>query len=108
MVNEGDGGTEGVGNWLRRTELPQSLLDDHDHSVWVANRYLGTAIDMIEELDRDFLFSAHGLRSGHPWKLVRHLANSVLEASGWSRDLKHPSFEYLWDSLGDGVIECRR
>ena len=108
MVNEGDGGTEGIENWLRRTELPKSLLDNRDHPVWAANRYLRTVIDMIEELDHDFLYSAHGLRSGHPWKLVRHLANSVLEASDWPRELKHPSFQHLWNALGDGVIECRR
>jgi hypothetical protein len=106
-VDEGEGGTEGLDSWMRRTQLPPELVSDRKHPVWAANNHLFTATNMLQRLGRDFFYSVHGLRSAHEWKLVRYLAGEVLGASGWPRVLVFSNFSQLWDALGGGVIECR-
>lgn len=105
-IYDSAGGNERLEDWLARTELPRTILDELDSPFWKAGRRLLTAIDMIFELDRPYLFSAHGLRSAHEWELVRFLAAEVRVCGQWSSNLTGESFERLWTGLGDGIIAC--
>lgn len=97
QVQEGDAGTEGEENWRARTQIPLGLA--------LPDQWLSTALDMLVELRRPFLYTRHGLRSAREWRLIRHLAGEVCDAMGWSRELRYPDFETLWKELGGGVLD---
>ena len=106
-VYEGEGGSEGEENWLSRTGLSRDILADREHPLWQSMYWLTIALEMLMKLDKPFLFTKHGLRSAHEWKLIRHLASDVCEGMDWPFTLLYPNFEALWDELGDGVIDER-
>ena len=96
-VSEGDGGTEGLEHWRNRTQIP---VDLELPAIWLV-----TALRMIVGLNSPFLFTRHGLRSSHEWRLIRHLAGEVCDDMRWSRQLQYANFETLWRELGNRVIE---
>jgi hypothetical protein len=98
-VQEGPGGTEALERWHARTQIPRDLALRPRPIEW-----LSTALRMLVELDKPFLYTRHGLRSAYEWRLIRHLAEEVCETMGWSRDLQYTDFQRLWNELGDGVI----
>jgi hypothetical protein len=53
--SEGMGGSEGVENWLSRTQLPQDLLDAKDHPFWTAIRHLNPSYEAGIVFGGDFL-----------------------------------------------------
>jgi hypothetical protein len=95
-VYEGEGGTEGEPQWRARTQIssPSTLPTE----------WLSTALHMLVDLRKPFLFTRHGLRSAHEWRLIRHLAGQVCDAMDWPRELHYANFESLWSELGDGVL----
>jgi len=107
-VYDSSAGNERLEDWLARTELPRGSMDEFDRPFWKAARRLLTAVDMIFEIDRPFLFSAHGLRTAPEWELVRYLAAEACDLGRWSKDLTEESFEPLWTGLGAGVIDSAR
>ena len=98
-VNEAEGGSEGVDSWQVRTQFSTDVVLPKE---W---EWLGTAVRMLIELDRPFLYTRHGLRSAHEWHLIRHLAGQVCEVMNWSRELTYSDFETLWRELGGGVLD---
>src|SRR5262245_56003855 len=74
-IHEGDGGTEGEENWRDRTQIQRGIKFP---PVW-----LGTALQMLVDLKKPFLYTQHGLRSAHEWKLIRHLASEFCAAMNW-------------------------
>jgi hypothetical protein len=98
-IQEGQGGTEGPEHWHARTEIPR------DPALYPPIQWLSIAVAMLFELDKSFLYTRHGLRSAHEWRLIRHLAGEVCDTMGWSRELHYADFETLWNELGDDAIE---
>lgn len=96
-VSEGDGGSEGVENWRARTEIRE---DDVLGTQWLA-----TAVRMLVNLKKPFLYTRHGLRSSHEWRLIRHLAGEVCDEMGWTREFHYHDFETLWNELSDGMLD---
>jgi hypothetical protein len=96
-VSEGDGGSEGLESWRTRTQIPADLH--------LPTNLLATALRMLVDLNKPFLFTRHGLRSAHEWRLIRHLAGEVCDTMKWSRDLQYSNFDALWNELGNGVVE---
>lgn len=96
-VNEGDGGSEGVEHWRARTGIQS---DTQLPTIW-----LTTAVRMLIDLKKPFLFTRHGLRSADEWDLIRHLAGQVCDEMGWSREMRYADFGKLWDELSDGVLD---
>lgn len=104
-IYDSDGGNERVEDWLARTEVPRETMGTLDRPFWKAARRLLTAVNLLYEIDRPFLFTAHGLRNAPEWELVRYLAHQTCELERWSVQLKDDSFERLWTGLGAGVID---
>lgn len=96
-ISESDGGSEGEESWRNRTQIP---TDIHLPTNWLV-----TALRMLVDLNKPFLFTRHGLRSAHEWRLIRHLAGNVCDNMSWPRDLQYSDFETLWNELGVGVVE---
>lgn len=96
-VHEGDGGSEGIVHWQARTEIAHAE-DLHTH-------WLATAVQMLMDLNKPFLFTRHGLRIAKEWQLVRHLAQHVCEEMGWIEGFRYPNFETLWNALSDGLLD---
>ncbi len=94
---EGDGGSEGIESWHARTQLPADLQ--------LPTSWLVTALQMLVDLNKPHLFTRHGLRSAHEWRLIRHLAGEVCDNMQWPRRLQFSNFETLWNELGSGVVE---
>lgn len=95
-VLEGDGGTEGVEHWRARTQLPDGAT--------LPTQWLTIGVYMLMDLEKPFLFTRHGLRSAHEWRLIRYLAGEVCDAQRWPRELQYPNFKCLWDELSGGVL----
>lgn len=104
-VYDSVGGNESIEDWRCRTELEHFTTDDLGNQFWKSARRLLTSLEMIDELDRPFLWTAHGLRSAPEWELVRHLARETCAVERWSLNLEIESFETLWNGLGDGLID---
>lgn len=104
-IYDGVAGNERLEDWLARTELPHGTMEELDRPFWKAARRLLTAVDMIFEIDRPFLFSAHGLRNAPEWELVRYLAAETCGNGQMTINLTEESFERLWTGLGAGVID---
>lgn len=95
-IYEGGEGTEGEDRWRTRTQIPYGLA--------LPTEGLSTALRMLIELEKPFLYTRHGLRSAHEWRLIRHLAGQVCDTMGWPRELHYRDFKTLWDELGDGIV----
>jgi len=96
-IQEGEGGTEGIERWRARTQITPGLI--------LPVEWLSTALRMLVELEKPFLYTRHGLRSAYEWRLIRHLAGQVCNTMGWPSELQYANFKTLWDELSDGLLE---